>query len=160
MSQIARTFAFYIRRFNIDLREGWSMRRADSFMTVYPGMVLLSISGRLEGSEAMEAAGLQIARLALGHGCTRSGLTGERLNRKEWKAAMRWLALLLIPEHVVKEAQRLGWEAWQIAEAAGVSERLVYFRDRDMEVQALYMGKLVPFPSRRAKGSLEHNEGW
>jgi hypothetical protein len=148
MSEIERLFAFYIRRFNIDLRR--RAMRSDSFMTICPGTVLLSVSDRLEGPAATEAAGLQIARLVLGHGFFRSGLTDARLDRREWKAAMRWLARRLITDHLMSEAQRLGLDAWEVAELAGVTERIVYFWDSGTERLAPQGGNVIMFPAREA----------
>jgi hypothetical protein len=146
MTEAENLFAFYLRRFNIDLRRRQMV--ADSFMTVYPGLVLLSVSDRLEGAEAIEAAGLQIARLVIGHECFRSGLTSQRIGRREWKAAMRWLARRLITDHMMSEAQRLGLDAWEVAELAGVTERIVYFRDSALEAIAAQNEWVIPFPVR------------
>jgi hypothetical protein len=157
MSEIERLFAFYIRRFNIDLRR--RPMRSDSFMTIQPGVVLLSVSDRLEGSAATEAAGLQIARLVLGHGFFRSGLTDARLDRREWRAAMRWLARRLITDHMMSEAQRLGLEAWEVAELAGVTERIVWFRDSALEKMAPHGGNVIAFPAREACAELQA-EAW
>lgn len=124
-------FAEELRRYRITIYERGSMVHA-AFLTPYPwGAHRLSVRSDLHGPDKLEAAGMQIARIALGHDFQRSGYREEYFNRKDWAEARRWLGRRLMSDRLMSKASRLEWEPWQLAEEVGVSEDLAWYRWKD-----------------------------
>lgn len=101
-----------------------------SLMETGPAHRILSLHPGLRGPEAVEAAGLQIGRVVLGHDLGRSGLD-ERQNRRDRIAAARWLAKRVIPEAALLQAEREGQTARQLAEECGTTPLVAAVRLQD-----------------------------
>ena len=124
-------YAEEIQRYRITIHERANMVHA-AFLTPYPwGAYRLSVRDDLYGPDKLEAAGLQIARIVLGHDFKRSGYREEYFSRREWAEARRWLGRRLISDRLMSKASRLKWEPWQLAEEADVSEQLAWYRWED-----------------------------
>lgn len=104
---------------------------------------ILSVGVDLYGPRRLEAVAVQIGRMALKQEFWRSGWREDRLIRREWMAAYEWAAERLIPAKLVTRARRMGWESWELAEAAGVTVGLAWVRWRLEEKR---MGRIVDFP--------------
>lgn len=120
-------FAQEIERYGITLIEGRRIAH-ETFLYRAPFGYRLSVRHDLVGQEKLEAVAVQVARIVLGHEFQRSGWRDERAERREWREALRWAAKRLIPDRLMSRASRLGWEAHQLAEEAGVTERLAWIR--------------------------------
>lgn len=135
-----------IDRYHITIDDKRVMVHA-AYLTAYPwGAFRLSVSRNLYGAEKVEAAGMQIARIVLGHDFQRSGFRQEYVNRKEWDQALLWLSKRLICNQVMRKASREKWEAWQLAEEAGVTEAIAWRRWAD---HRQVRGLILPFVSKR-----------
>lgn len=119
---------FLIRRYNIDLRTDRSHLKSDSCLSQFNGFFVLTVRRGLEGPELVEAVAVQIGRLLLGHEGRRWRWIDARQDRREWTQALRWAAKTLIADELMRQAERQGWELWQLAEEAGVTERLAGIR--------------------------------
>jgi hypothetical protein len=139
-------FQSEIERYRITIDNKRTMVHA-AYLTAYPwGAFRLSLNRDLYGTEKLEAAGMQIARIVLGHEFQRSGFRQEYINRKQWDQALLWLSRRLISDRLMSRASREGWEAWQLAEETNVTEALAWRRWEDW---AQLRGRIVPFIPRR-----------
>ncbi|MBO9542698.1 hypothetical protein J7643_19085 [bacterium] len=139
-----------IDRYRITIDDKRVMVHA-AYLTAYPwGAFRLSLNRELYGAEKLEAAGMQIARIVLGHDFQRSGFRQEYVNRKEWDQALLWLSKRLICNRLMRKASREKWEAWQLAEEAGVTEAIAWRRWAD---DRQVRGLILPFVSKREQGA-------
>ncbi|MNS81894.1 hypothetical protein D3C72_1156210 [compost metagenome] len=144
-------FALEIQTYRIGIRMKRFMVNHAFATSLGPHGFILSIRGTLTTSEAVEAAGMEIARIALGHDFKRSGYREEYLNRDQWVSAARWLGRRLIPDSWMSRAKRKEWDKYELAELMGISVRLVEYRWADWMSQR---GQLVTFP-RFTRGDVE-----
>lgn len=133
------------RRYNITIYENVRMVHA-AFLTPYPwGAFRLSVRQSLTTPEKVEAAGMQIARIVLGHDFQRSGFRQEYVNRREWDHALLWVARRTISDRLMSKASRAEWDSWELAEAADVTEAIAWRRWEDWMASR---GNIVPFRPR------------
>lgn len=115
-----------------------------SFCTNFGGhFYLLTVRGTLPTDLAVEAAGLCVARIVLGHEFKRAGYKQEYLVKDLWEDAMRWLSRRLIPDSMMSRMQRKGWDQWDLAELLGTTDHLTEYRIADWRMRR---GQLVTFP--------------
>ncbi|MNL19946.1 hypothetical protein D3C87_1411720 [compost metagenome] len=157
---------FLIRRYDLDLRLNQGHLKSDSCLSQINGFFVLSVRRGLEGPELVEAIAVQIARLVLGHEGRRWRWLDARQDRREWTQALRWAAKTLIPDELMVQAEREEWELWQLAEEAGVTERLAGIRMDGWLVNHLVPDRLVaesmdrpPFFTRRGPEFLTEETG-
>lgn len=140
-------FQAEIERYRITIDDRRAMVHA-AYLTAYPwGAFRLSLNRELCEAEKREAAGMQIARIVLGQEFQRSGFRQEYINRKQWDQALLWLSRRLISDRLMSKASREKWEAWELAEEAGVTEAIAWRRWEDW---LHHRGRIVPFVPRRA----------
>jgi hypothetical protein len=138
-------FAPEVERYSITILDRQPIANA-SFVYAYPwGEFRLKIRGDLYGPARLEAAAVQVGRIALGHDFKRSGWKDERRNRREWLEAQQWAARRLIPWRMLSWAFREQWEPWELAETAGVTEWLAWLAWKDWKEKR---GGLVTLPPR------------
>lgn len=114
-----------------------------SHVTAFPGGALITLRADLRSDLALEAAGMCVARIALGHDFRRAGYREATANRDEWRASFRWLARRLIPDALMSRAMRKAWDRWDLAEAAGTTDHLTIYRMTEWRAAR---GEMVTFP--------------
>lgn len=138
---------FLIQRYRVDLRHERPIKSLSS-LTILAGCdPILSVCRGLDGPGRTEAIAVQLARLVLGTAGRRMLWTSERQDRKEWKAALRWAARLLITDADMDRAERRQYDPWQLADELDVTVRLVLIRSEEWFAAH---GRVVPFEIRRA----------
>lgn len=110
-----------MRRHRVVVRLSADLPTASLVMRAGP-VVLVSLHRRLPATLAREELAYSLGRLAL-EGPPEPGdyLLPERVKRRLSRRAMVWALARLMPEELVRQAEREEWEPWQLAEAAGVS---------------------------------------
>lgn len=120
----------------------------DSFVYAYPwGAYRLKVRSGLYGAARLEACAVQVGRIVLGHDFKRSGWRDERRNNREWRQAQIWAAQRLVPWRLLSRASGEGWEPWELAEAAGVTEYMAWLA---AELWMEKRGEVVAFRPRLA----------
>lgn len=118
-----------------------------AFCTNFNGhFYLVTVRGTLPTDLAVEAAGLCVARILMGHEFKRAGYKQEYLVKTQWEEAMRWLSRRLISDSMMSRMRRKGRDQWDLAELVGTTDHRTEYRIADWRMRR---GELVIFPKYR-----------
>lgn len=145
---VEQHFSNLIRRFNIAIENGGILAAE---LCQLPSFGVLTIRYNQDPARLLEAVAIQMGFLELGYltgdACWFDGRQpGEVRSWREWRNAVKWAARYLVPDAVMEEAERQGWNGEQIAYECGVTVFLadvrfwMWSKGRRDDVQCPFFG--------------------